>query len=68
MAMTNNLQITNKNNIITAIAPNIPSSSQITENIISLCASGINPSFCILFPKPLPKSPPDAIAYKPCRI
>ena len=28
------------------------------EKIISFCASGRNPSFCTLFPSPLPKRPP----------
>ena len=42
-------------------------SSHIIEKIISFCDSGKNPSFCRLFPSPVPKSPPAPIAYSPCK-
>lgn len=35
------------------------------RKIISFCASGTNPSFCRLFPNPLPNIPPLPIAYNP---
>lgn len=57
-----------RNNKITHTAPKSPSSSQITEKIISFCASGINPSFCILSPSPFPNKPPEPIAYSPCKV
>ena len=57
-----------RNSIITAIAPNSPNSSHIMEKIISFCASGRNPSFCILSPRPLPKMPPEPIAYNACKV
>ena len=60
--------IISRNNKITHTAPKSPSSSQITEKIISFCASGINPSFCILSPSPFPNKPPEPIAYSPCKV
>ena len=56
------------NNAITAIAPTKPNSSTIIANIKSLCASGIYKYFCLLFPKPTPRIPPDASAYKLCTV
>ena len=55
-------QIKIANKINTIIAPKNPSSSHIIEKIISLCASGKNPNFCLLCPNPNPKIPPDATA------
>ena len=53
---------------MTAIPPNNPSSSQIMEKIISFCASGRKPSFCILCPSPFPNIPPEPMAYNACRV
>ena len=47
---------------IMLIAPKSPSSSHMIEKIMSFCASGINPSFCMLCPRPFPKIPPEPIA------
>ena len=58
------LQINIPNRTITATQPINPNSSANTANIKSLCGSDIYKYFCLLFPSPTPKSPPEPIAYK----
>ena len=50
------------NTRIIAKAPTNPSSSQTIENTKSLCDSGRYKYFCLEFPNPRPKSPPEPIA------
>ena len=64
-AINLNLQMSKRNTIMSPMPPKSPSSSHMIENIISFWASGINPSFWILCPSPLPNIPPEPIAYKP---
>ena len=68
LAITNILHNRKINNDTTNIAPNIPSSSQITAKIMSFCASGIKLIFCMLLPSPLPKKPPEPMAYRDCTV
>lgn len=67
-AISNPLQIKIANNNITTAHPINPNSSARTENIKSLCGSGMYKNFCLLSPNPAPNSPPEPIAYKLCII
>ena len=62
------LHINIPNKAITTAHPINPNSSANTANIKSLCGSDIYKYFCLLFPSPTPKIPPEPIAYRLCII
>ena len=49
---------------ITTIQPTKPNSSAIIENMKSFCGSGMYKYFCVLFPRPTPKSPSENQSHK----
>ena len=58
IAIKTPLQMKMANKIKTTAHPINPNSSPKIEKIKSLCGSGIYKNFCLLSPKPAPKSPP----------
>ena len=59
-------QASTANSASTASVPTRPSSSPMIAKMKSVCASGSQPHFSRLAPRPTPHQPPSARAYLPC--